>query len=697
MKDAPPDRALTGLIRLCVDRPVGVFMVTVSVVVFGVISYRRLSVELMPPIRYPTMTIRTEYAGSAPAEVKKFVSEPIEEGLGVVSHLQAIESRSRAGTSDIRLEFAWGTDMDQALLDIREKLNEVQRQLPTDAGKPLILRYDPSLDPVLRIAMTVRSGRDSPEDLVRLKYLAEEEVQLDLARIPGVASVEVHGGLEEEIRIDVDRDRAASLGLDLSLIAQRVQSENVNVPAGEIFEGETRKLVRTLNEFRDQTEIEELVLVHQEGASIRLGDVASVRRTYKEREVVTRVGGRPAILVDVYKEAQANIVEVARAVREHLEGKGGAASGGWPGDEGERTLQDRLGDDVVLTVVSDRSIFIVDAIQEVETTAMIGGALAVVVLFLFLGRFGPTALVGISIPLSVLATFAPMHLGDLTLNVMSLGGLGLGIGMLVDNSIVVLESIHRYREDGLSPFDAAVRGTGDVAAAVTSSTLTTVAVFAPLVFVSGIAGQLFRDQALAVVFSLSASLVVSLTVIPMLSGRDWRLRGAASTGAWETALALSSWGHLREALRTGTILRRVFAIPYAVARFLIQLPLEIAWKVVAAAGLLVFAVAGGLLFGVLWIVEKALRPFLHAFDAGVRGLRRANVAVLDALLDQKFLLLALVPLGWWAWTRYQSLGSELLPPLREGEFHAEVALAPGTPVEATDELVAPDSKRLAGD
>lgn len=527
-------------------RPVAIFMIIVAVCVFGVVSFDQLALNLMPDISYPSLTVRTEYPGTAPEEIETTISRPLEQQLGVVGKLVSISSISKAGFSDIILEFTWDTDMNEAIQDVREKLDQVF--LPLEAKRPLILRYDPTLDPILRM------GLYGEQSLFALRYIAEEEIKRDLETLDGVAAVKVRGGLEEEIRVELDERELTLLGLDIQAVNRRLAQENINLAGGNLKEGQTEYLVRTLNEFRDVNEINNLVIGRREGVDIRIKDVGQATRTHKEREVITRINGKESVEIEVYKEADANIVTVAASVKDRIfgtaeqqafvmemkkdassstqngkaqsaekkegqKGGGDAAARAMLAKRMTSFLANTLPANAGIELISDQSTFIKSAIDEVKGTAFMGGILAIVVLYIFLRRVWNTVIVALAIPISVVATFGPMLMFDVTLNIMSLGGLALGIGMLVDNAIVVLESIHRWREEGHDLVTSAVRGTSEVGSAVVSSTLTTVAVFFPIVFVKGVAGQIFGDMALTVVFSLLASLGVALFMVPMLASR----------------------------------------------------------------------------------------------------------------------------------------------------------------------------------
>ncbi|GAB4245206.1 MAG: efflux RND transporter permease subunit [Acidobacteriota bacterium] len=483
------------IVQFSIRRPVTVTMLFVAVAVFGAVSYDQLPLNLLPEISYPTLTIRTRYEAAAPAEIESLISRPIANAVSVVNNVVRVTSVSKPEVSDVIIEFSWRTQMDFAALDVREKLDQVQ--LPLDADKPILLRYDPSTDPIMRISVTGKAN------LGAIRYLCEEFIRPEIESLPGVAAVRVSGGLEEEIQVELDENRLAALGLSIRDLTNRLAQENVNLTGGLLREGESRYLVRTLNEFRTVDEIGEIIVAYRQGAPVRLKDVGRVFSGYKERQIITRVNGEESVEIAVFKAADANTVSVADLVREELANL-------------EQEYQAKP-EALHFSVVFDQSTFIRQSIDEVLNTAIVGGILAVLVLFLFLRSVKSTLIISLSIPISIVATFFLMYLFRVSLNIMSLSGLALGIGMLVDNSIVVLESIFRYRSLGYSVREAADRGASEVGQAVVASTLTTVCVFVPIVFVEGIAGQLFTDQALTVTFSLLASLLVAIMLIPMLS------------------------------------------------------------------------------------------------------------------------------------------------------------------------------------
>ncbi len=616
------------IVEFSLRRRVTVWMCTVALVLFGLVAFGRLPLNLMPDLSYPSLTVETQLPGAAPAEVETLLTRPIEEVVGIVGGVQRLTSASRPGLSQVTLEFGWGRNMDFAALDVRQKLDLVR--LPDGATKPLLLRFDPANDPVMRLYLT------GGQSLYELRYVAEELVKKDLEPTEGVAAIKVHGGYEEEIEVRIDEGRLALLGLGIDQVNDRLLRENLNQAGGSLYESEARYLVRARNEFRNLDDIRSTVVLTQGGRRVTVGDVATVSRTHKQREVISRYDGREAVELAVYKEGDANTVQVARSVASRL----------------ERTRKE-LPEGVEIVTGADQSRFIQASVREVLSNALLGGLVAIVVLLLFLKDVRATLVVGLAIPISIVATFFLMYRTGTSLNVMSLGGLALGVGMLVDSAIVVLEAIVRRREEGLDAVEAARVGASEVGQAVIASTLTTIAVFLPVVFLEGIAAQLFRDTALTVSFSLLAALVVSLTLIPMLTALGGG-RPAPEGGAGATP------GRVRRLLRaiftTGPSLviagvRRVLAV------------LGRALAVVAWPASRVFdAILGRVTAGY---------PRLLSWSLGHRGLVLAVVAGVVAVAA------ALVP----------RLGFDLIPPLAQGELSFRVELPEGTTLALTDGVV----------
>ncbi len=675
-------RATQGALAFVATRPVAISMLMIALGVFGVVSFAKLPVDLLPEISYPTLTVRTSYPGAAPEDIEDRLSTRLQEALATLPNLVETTSISRAGTSDVLLEFDWGTQMTFAVQEVRDRLDGVF--LPAEAEKPLILRYDPNLDPILRFGVAPPEGRagSDEETLIRLRWLAENRLKRDLEGIRGVAAVQVRGGMEEEIQVRVDPFRMAALDLDPALIGQRLAQENLNASGGQIREGSTVYLVRTLNEFQDVEEIRDLAVARVGSAVIRVRDIATVDRTHAEREVVTQLNGREAVEVAIYREAGANIVDVSRRVREAVLGTEEQVE--VAARNAEKRIEDipwydrsklnfvgwNLRDEAAIELLSDQSTFIADAVDEVKQSAILGALFAVIVMWLFLRKVTQTLIIALAIPISVLVTFAPMFLLDVSLNIMSLGGLALGVGMLVDNAIVVIESIARCREEGDPLSRAAVRGVTEVAGAITASTLTTVSVFAPIVFVSGIAGQIFGDQAVTVVSALLVSLLVALLFIPMLASRK--------------ALAGVKVELTDEDQRRG---------PSTLREFFPRRP-------DASIGERAAGALGGVLLMISFVTLRSLRalgfglgavlfvltfPVRITFDLAWRAVSSMYPKALKAALAAPLLvLLGTGALGWFATERAKSLGLELLPEVHQSEFTAFLSLPIGTPIEDSE-------------
>ncbi len=621
------------LIDFAIRRRVTIIMCTVAIALFGAVSLNRLKLNLLPDLSYPTLTIRTELPGAAPIEVETLVSRPVEEAVSIIRNVRVVRSVSRAGQSDVTLEFVWGTDMDLAGIDVREKLDLLQ--LPLEAERPLLLRFDPASEPVMRLAFLdedAKSGAASIDRLKSLRRLAEDRLKPDLESVEGSAAVKVSGGYEDEVQVFVDQQKLAQLGLSIDTITRRIRAENVNLSGGRLEQGTQRFLVRTLNEFVTIESMANAIVATQNGQPIYLRDVATVTRGYKDREAITRVNGKEAIELAVYKEGDANTVQLAKGVLETVD-----------------QIKKGLPAGTTILTVYDQSTFIGAAIGEVKEAALIGGLLAILVLYAFLRDARTTLISGIAIPVSVLGTFVLMYAFDLSLNIMSLGGIALAVGMLVDNAVVVLESIARNREHGMERREAARRGTAEVALAVTAATLTSVAVFFPMVFITGVAGQLFKDQSLTVTFALAFSLVVALTLVPMLAaGKD---APAPEAGA---ATADRPPGRVDRGLAAAH--RGVAAV--------------FAWLSARIAA--VFDV-------VLVRPTQAMNRWAdRKYPDAIRwALAHPGRTIGAAVALFVFTLAVIAP----------RLGTELIPQMSQGQFDVDLRLPPGAPLESTDRTV----------
>ena len=685
-----------GLVEFATRRRVTIAMCTVTLLLFGLIALGNLKVNLLPDLSYPTLTVRTEYTGSAPTEIETLITQPVEEAVGVVKNLRKLKSVSRTGQSDVVLEFAWGTNMDQASLEVRDKMEALN--LPLEAKAPVLLRFNPSTEPIMRLVLSNKvapaSDADAVRELTGLRRYADEDLKKKLEPVAGVAAVKVGGGLEDEIQVDIDQQKLAQLNLPIDTVIKRLKDENINISGGRLEEGSQRFLVRTVNQFADLEEIRNLLVTTQaangsaadsalqqmfniaastgsaaaiaaasaaqsassgagssvvaNGVPVRLKDVATVRQGYKEREAVIRLGGKESVELAIYKEGDANTVSTAEALRKRLE----QIKGTFPSD-------------VEMTTIEDQSRFIEHAIADVKKDAVIGGLLAILIIFLFLRDGWSTFVISLSLPVSIIATFFFMGQLGLSLNVMSLGGLALATGLVVDDSIVVLESIAKARERGLGILQAAIVGTREVSMAVVASTLTTIAVFLPLVFVDGIAGQLFRDQALTVAIAIAISLLVSMTLIPMLSSLKGRPPLAfpeeAPNEPWQPQ---SRWQKPVALGRRGAVATARWGF-YALAWLIVRL-----WRgVVAVVGPVMRKAS-----------DLAMKPYASA-ERGYLRLLPSALAHPGKVLGVATIIfvatMALVPM----------LGADLIPQLAQDRFEMTVKLPAGTPLKQTDALV----------
>lgn len=692
-----------SLVEFSTRRRVTVAMVTFSFVLFGLIALGNLKVNLLPDLSYPTLTVRTEYTGAAPAEIETLVSEPLEESLGVVKNLRKIKSVSRTGQSDVVLEFAWGTDMDQAGLEVRDKLELLR--LPLESKPPVVLRFNPSTEPIMRLGLILpeKLSGSRQAQLTQLRRFAEEDLKKRLEPVDGVAAVKIAGGLEDEIQVAIDSERLAQLGLSVETVINRLRLENINISAGRIEDGSERYLVRTVNQFADLDTMADMLVANTAfGVPIKLKDVASVSQGFKERQAIIRVGGREAIELAIYKEGDANTVAVAQAVKsalQKMQGQNDPSSGkGPPADAAAKGIY--TVDGIELSTLEDASVFIESALSAVKKEALLGGVLSILIIFFFLRDGWSTFVISLSLPISIVTTFFFMDMLDLSLNVMSLAGLALATGMVVDDSIVVLESIAKARERGLGILDAAIKGAGEVSMAVIASTLTTVAVFFPLVFVDGVAGQLFKDQALTVTIALLISLIVSLTLIPMLSSLKAN-SPMAFVEESQDATVRSKWqdflANLKALLRYP--LDGSWKRPAAYLAFIVLIPFKLLALVAYTMGLVISLLYPWVVFGLTWLISAASRigrgtggnvmvklgdKLMKPYDKAAAYYARILPNVLE---KPRQVLIAAATAFLASLLLATTLGSDLIPQLAQDRFEMTAKLTPGTRLEETDQLV----------
>jgi HAE1 family hydrophobic/amphiphilic exporter-1 len=480
-----------SLASASLKRPVTTMAATLAIVLLGAVSLTRLPVSLLPDITLPVLTIRTVYPGAAATEASRLVAEPIEQAVASTPGLADVRSVARNGEVTTTLHFNWGTDMPQTVLLVRERLDNARAQLPERAERPTLLTSDPGERPIAVLALSGKS------DLQSISRTAEDVHARRLEQLAGVASVAVAGKPEEEIRVEVDPEKARALGITPDQIATAVRDANANSPGGTVRRGQFRLPLRAYTEFQDPEQILDTP-VGPAGAGIRLRDLATVRRTVADPLTLTRLDGKAAVGLVVYKDAGSNTVTVTRdmyGVVEQLRGE-------FP--------------DITIRVVAAQAQFVTDALSNLGQEIVLGGILSLLVILLFLGDVRTSLAIGLMVPLSVLTALVILQELDVTINILSLGGLALGVGLLVDNAIVVAEATGRYLETGLSKLDAALKAAEEVAGPLTAGTLTTLLVFGPIVFVRGLGAALFRDLSLSVVTTVAASLVLALTVMPVL-------------------------------------------------------------------------------------------------------------------------------------------------------------------------------------
>jgi HAE1 family hydrophobic/amphiphilic exporter-1 len=483
------------LINESVKRPVGVIILALVMIILGGVSLTGLKVDLMPDLDLPIAVVATPYNGAAPQEVENLVTRPLEGALSATEGLDTMQSMSAQNQSIIFLMYDFDTNLDVVMLDLRERIDMVRQTLPDGAGSPSVMRFDPNQMPIMQI------GISADMDLTRLTYIADETIIPRMERIPGVAQVSLSGGQEREIIVEPDLMSLQRYGMTISHLAQIIGGESMSASAGEVQRGGQNVPLRIVGEFRSVRDIENINIPLRTGETIKLTEVATVKESYSANDSLAYLNGEPTLSIDILKQSDSNTVEVSRAVTKELE-----------------NLQNEITQVVTLTKVMDSALFINDSIKNVVINMLIGATMAILVLLLFLRSFRSTLIIGLSIPIALISAFTLLYFAGETINIITLGGLALGIGLLVDSSIVILENIYKYRERGYNRIESAKKGAAEVSSAVIASTLTSLVVFIPIVFTGGIASELFMPLALTVGFTLLASLVVALTFVPMLSG-----------------------------------------------------------------------------------------------------------------------------------------------------------------------------------
>jgi HAE1 family hydrophobic/amphiphilic exporter-1 len=481
--------------RLAIHRPVTMFMICFVVILLGAISLGRLPVDLMPESEFPSITVRVSYAGVGPLEMEELVTRPVEQAVSAIAGLEQVNSTSSEGNSNVRLQFAWGTDLSEAADEVRTRIDRIRARLPEDADAPTVFKFDSNAMPIMGI------GVEGDYDAVTLRELAQNELSPRLERAEGVASVTIDGGLRRQIRVDLSKERVTAMNLPVDRIVSAIRAENQNIPLGEVVDADRRFLLRSPGQYKDLADIQNLVVFTRGGVPVYLKDIANVYDGTEDRRNVTRINGKAGVRMRLQKQSGKNTVLVAEAAKKEM----------------ERINQEVPG--VRLSVLDDQSRFIERAINSVKEHAMIGCVLVIVIIFLFLRNIRSTLIICTSIPISVIGTFALLYFGGYTLNTMTFGGLALGIGMIVDAAIVVLENTYRHLEMGKDRMTAAIDGSEEVWSAILASTLTHIAVFVPMLFLTGVSSIMFGQLAAVVSFSLAMSLFVAVTIVPVLCSR----------------------------------------------------------------------------------------------------------------------------------------------------------------------------------
>ncbi|SMO91906.1 efflux RND transporter permease subunit [Fodinibius sediminis] len=622
------------LARKAVERPVTFLMTSLIIIGFGLFGLSNLRLDLYPDVSFPTITVYTTYEGVAPQDMETLITRPIEEAVGSISGVRRVRSISNQGASVVKLNFNWGTDLYIAESDVRKELDFVRRTIPDDAEQPIVFSYDPNQEPV--IVLTLTSDIRSPREL---RTIAKQDLEQQLERIPGVASAETSGGYERQINIDISNEQMRSYNLSIATIGNKLRQENIQVPAGELIEGRTIYSLRTIGEFKNVDQIRNTIIAVRNGEPLQLKDVATVEDGIAQPIGNVHIDGKQGVIVNLYRQSDANVVTTANSVISSLE-----------------NLENILPGDVTIDVLTNKAEFIEMSIENLLWTGLQAVILVVLILLAFL-RSGRSALIiAISIPVSIISTFSIMDWSELSLNIISLSGLTLAVGMVVDDAVVVLENIFRFKEEGYDRNKASIFGAQEVAVPVVISTLTTLVVFIPILFVPGIAGFLFRDLALTISFALSVSSLVALSLIPLMSSQIL----AADTNADE------------EAQTSKTYLRR-----------LLDWSRESVYKRIAASPLLLL---GGIVYPLVWLF-RYLKHTLGAFFGNRVGPRisrfldRVESAYrnqLSRVLDQSgmvvggavLLFLLTLPL-------FNFLGGEFFPTVDDNAFILDVQRDPG--------------------
>ncbi|WP_340106155.1 efflux RND transporter permease subunit [Rhodohalobacter sp. 8-1] len=621
---------MKNLSKIAVNRPVTSLMISLILIGFGLFGLSNLRLNLYPDVSFPTITVYTTYEGVAPEDMETLITRPIEESVGSISGIERVRSISSQGSSVVRLNFSWGTDLFFAETEVRKRLDQIRRGLPQDAEQPVVFSYDPNDEPI--IVLTLTSDTRSPREL---RTVSTQQLEQRLERIPGVASAATAGGLTRQINVQLSNAQMRMYDIDIGAVASRLRQENVQVPAGELSEGETSYSLRTIGEFTNVEEIRNSIAAVKDGNPVYLKDIATVEDGISQPIGNVRVQGNDGVIINVYKQSDSNIVTAAGGVTASLD-----------------DLRTILPAGVELNILTNRADFIEMSISNLVITAIQAIVLVMLMLLVFLRSGRSSLIVAISIPVSIITTFSIMSWADVSLNIISLSGLTLAVGLVVDNAVVVLENIFRFKEDGADGPSSSVNGAQEVSTPIIVSTLTTLVVFLPVLFVPGIAGLLFRDLALTISFALIVSVLVALTIIPVMSSKLFQ-KDLEEPDDRSTFKKLVDWSR-----------RSVRNIFLSIPVYLVVIPLYP----------LIF------IFG--WLNEKVshlfsnhVEPFLtrqldrleKSYNKAVsKSLEKSGLVVVSSFI----LLIASLPI-------YMLLGGEFFPEVDENKIVLEVQREPG--------------------
>jgi HAE1 family hydrophobic/amphiphilic exporter-1 len=622
---------MKALARKAVERPVTFLMTSLIVIGFGLFGLSNLSLDLYPDVSFPTITVYTTYEGVAPGDMETLITRPIEEAVGSISGVREVRSSSKQGASVVKLKFNWGTDLYIAESDVRKELDAVRRQVPDDAEQPIVFSYDPNQEPVM--VLTLTSNIRSPREI---RTIAKQDLEQRLERIPGVASSETAGGYERQININISNEQMRTYDISISSIANKLQQENIQIPAGELIEGRTIYSLRTIGEFENVDQIRNTIIAVRDGEPIKLANIADVEDGIAQPIGNVHVNGKDGVIINVYRQSDANVVTTANSVTDQLD-----------------NLQEVLPQDVSIDVLTNKAEFIEMSIDNLLWTGLQAVILVVLMLLAFL-RSGRSALIiAVSIPVSIIATFSVMDWADLSMNIISLSGLTLAVGMVVDDAVVVLENIFRFKEEGHNSKKASIFGAQEVAVPVVISTLTTLVVFIPILFVPGIAGFLFRDLALTISFALSISSVIALSLIPMMSSQILNTSEKEESNSDSYLKQLLDWSR-------GSGYKRILVSPLLLLGVIIY-PFVWLFKYMGRKiGSFFSNVVGPKISNFLDRVEQEYRNTLDSY------LQNSGMVVVSAVL----LFLITLPI-------YSFLGGEFFPKVDDNSFVLDIQREPG--------------------